>query len=72
MGAGGELYDSLWAGLTDSLIKLPMGITAENLAKQYNITRQECDEYTILTQQRAGQADLGAEIAAIEFDLKKK
>ena len=27
-------------------------MTAENLAEKYNITRQECDEFALLTQKR--------------------
>ena len=37
--------DSLWAGLTDSYAKLPMGLTAEKLGAQYKVTRQECDDF---------------------------
>ena len=40
-----QLVDSLWQGLIDQQIKTPMGITAENLAKQYEITREQCDAY---------------------------
>lgn len=42
----------MWQGLTDYYAKLPMGMTAENLAEKYNITRQECDEFALLTQKR--------------------
>ena len=31
LGTGMKAEDTLWAGLTDSYAKLPMGITAENL-----------------------------------------
>jgi hypothetical protein len=34
------MEDMLWAGLTDSYAGTPMGITAENLATKYNITRE--------------------------------
>jgi acetyl-CoA acetyltransferase len=37
--------DSLWAGLTDTYAKLPMGLTAEKLGAQYSITREQCDEF---------------------------
>lgn len=49
----------MWAGLTDLHIKLPMGITAENLAEKYEITREDCDNYAYQTQQRwkAGKID---------------
>lgn len=54
-----QLEDTLWAGLTDLHIKTPMGITAENLAEKYQITREDCDNYAHQTQQRwkAGKAD---------------
>ena len=44
--------DMLWDGLTDSYVNLPMGMTAENLADKYGISRQECDEYALQTQTR--------------------
>jgi acetyl-CoA acyltransferase 2 len=58
------MEDTLWQGLTDMLVGLPMGITAENLAEKYNITREQCDEFAILSQQRwgAGTYTWGAEI----------
>jgi len=40
LGHGLKLGDALWDGLTDNYAGIPMGMTAENLAKQYNITRQ--------------------------------
>ena len=48
------MEDTLWQGLTDMLAGLPMGITAENLAEKYGISREECDEFAVLTQQRWG------------------
>ncbi|ETE58582.1 3-ketoacyl-CoA thiolase, mitochondrial, partial [Ophiophagus hannah] len=33
-------------------LQTPMGVTAENLAAKYNITREECDRYAFKTQQR--------------------
>lgn len=47
-----QLEDTLWAGLTDLHVKIPMGITAENLAEKYQITREDCDNYAHQTQQR--------------------
>jgi acetyl-CoA acyltransferase 2 len=44
--------DSLWSALTDSYGNTPMGVTAENLAQQYGISRQQCDEYALSSQQR--------------------
>ena len=47
-----QLEDSLWEGLTDSYVKLPMALTAENLAEQYKLSRQDCDDYALQTQTR--------------------
>jgi acetyl-CoA acyltransferase 2 len=75
LGSGLKLKDSLWNGLTDAYAGTPMGITAENLAKQYNITRAECDEYAIRSQQTWAQAQKNglfiAEIAPIDVKTKK-
>ena len=46
------MEDTLWASLTDSYAKLPMALTAEKLAKQYSITREECDQFALTSQQR--------------------
>ena len=37
-------------------IYMPMGPTAEVVAKRYNVTRQAQDEYALLSQQRTGRA----------------
>lgn len=44
------MKDALWAGLTDSLANMPMGVTAENLAVKYKITREEVDNVAIRSQ----------------------
>lgn len=55
----GSLVDTIIKdGLSDALGGYHMGITAENVAKQWNITREMQDEFAALSQQRA--------IAAIE------
>ena len=46
------MEDTLWAGLSDSYCKLPMGVTAENLAEKYSISRSDCDEFALASQQR--------------------
>lgn len=51
-----ELRDSMWDSLTHLGIGPAMGITAENLAQRYGITREEQDELALLSQQRACQA----------------
>lgn len=49
-----QLVDSLIAdGLTDAFFNIHMGETAENLAKQYSITREEQDIYAAESQRRA-------------------
>lgn len=40
-------------GLTDAFSGVHMGITAENIAKKYGITREQQDDYSWLAQQRA-------------------
>lgn len=70
-----KLEDTLWAGLTDLHVKIPMGITAENLAEKYQITREEVDNYAYQTQQRWKAAhEAGhytAEIAPIDVKARK-
>lgn len=56
LGLDLKLEDTLWQGLTDFHVKLPMGVTGENLAEKYNITREECDEFALLSQRRWAQA----------------
>ena len=34
-----------------------MGVTGENLAEKYNITRQDCDEFALLSQKRWGEGN---------------
>lgn len=53
LGANVQFEDSLWSALTDSYSNTPMAITAENLAKKYGVTRQECDEFALASQERA-------------------
>jgi len=52
-----------------------MGITAENLAEKYNITRDECDKFAIQSQQRWGVANsanvFDSEIVGIEVKGRK-
>lgn len=51
-----EVRDSMWDSLTNLGIGPAMGITAENLAEKYNITREEQDELALSSQQRAVKA----------------
>lgn len=51
-----DLQDMLLAGYYDPLGECSMGETAENLAVKYGISRQEQDEWSYMSQQRAEQA----------------
>jgi len=53
----GTLVDSLLAeGLTDAFHDCHMGITAENIAREYGIGREEQDRYALESQRRAALA----------------
>ena len=47
-----QMEDTLWHGLTDEHCKTSMGVTAENLAEKYQITRKQCGRilYTFTAQ----------------------
>ncbi|CAH0385225.1 unnamed protein product [Bemisia tabaci] len=48
-----ELIDTMvHDGLTDAFENIHMGITAENIAKLYNISREEQDEYAVESQKK--------------------
>ncbi|MBB5183270.1 thiolase family protein [Catenisphaera adipataccumulans] len=52
-----EMYDSLLHdALYDELSGGHMGSTADNVAKLYNITREECDELAVMSHSRAAKA----------------
>lgn len=62
-------------GLYDALVPGHMGLTAENIAEKYGITREECDELALLSHQRATKANLEGtfkrEIVPVEMKSKK-
>jgi acetyl-CoA C-acetyltransferase len=70
-----ELRDSMWDSLTNLGVGPAMGITAENLAVKYDISREEQDKLALLSQQRAIRAiDDGLfkeEIIPVEVKGKK-
>lgn len=53
LGQNVAFEDSLWTALIDSYGNTPMAVTAENLAKKYGISRQESDEFALVSQERA-------------------
>lgn len=64
-----EFKDFLWEALLDPAVSCTMGDTAENLAKKYNITREEVDRFAERSFARAVDAQqngfLGGEIVAV-------
>jgi len=63
-------------GLSDAFYGYHMGITAENLAEQWDLTREQIDEYAVLSQHRAEAAIKSGrfkdEIVPVEVPQKKK
>jgi acetyl-CoA C-acetyltransferase len=64
-----EFKDFLWEALADGSCDVTMGTTAENLARQYQITRGEVDAYAVRSFERALAAQtsgfLAGEIAPV-------
>ena len=52
----GQIEDSLMVALLDSYCGYYMAQTAENLARKYNITREEQDQFALCSQKRAGES----------------
>jgi len=73
--AGNGFEDTLWEALTDSNCGLSMAQTAEGLAEQYAVTREEADQVAVNSQQRAKAAwDAGrydAEVSAVTVRTRK-
>lgn len=67
--------DQLTQGLTDPIYNIMMGITAENLAEKYNITREEQDELALTSHNRAEAATKSGrfkdEIVPVEVPQRK-
>jgi len=51
-----DLRDSMWDSLANLGVGLAMGMTAENVADMYGVTREEQDELAALSQKRAIEA----------------
>ncbi len=71
-----ELVDGMYRdGFSDPLSGMLMGETAENLARRYEISRAEQDEYAVRSQQRAEAAieagHFDSEIAPLEITGRK-
>ncbi|MEA4925637.1 MAG: thiolase family protein [Syntrophomonadaceae bacterium] len=76
LGDGEKIQDSMMiGGLVDPWNGYHMGVTAENIAEMYNISREEQDEYALLSNQRACKASQEGwfknEIIPVEVKTKK-
>ena len=73
----GEMIDSMIGdGLTCPITFVHMGITAENVASKYGISREEQDEFAADSQQKTAEAQSGGkfkkEIVGVEVPGRKK
>ncbi|WP_062515156.1 thiolase family protein [Halobacillus sp. KGW1] len=70
-----KVDDTLWAALTDEYIGAGMGMTGENLADKYEISREAQDEYAVRSHQLAAEARRSGrfeeEIAPVEVKTRK-
>ncbi|HEX8519774.1 MAG TPA: acetyl-CoA C-acetyltransferase [Pseudonocardia sp.] len=66
------VYDGLW----DIFNNYHMGLTAENVAERYGITREECDAYAARSHQLAAKAHgeevFSGQIVPVEIKAKKQ
>ena len=71
----GKLEDSLMVALLDTYCNTPMAGTAENLARKFEISREEQDKYALRSQQEAKRAldsgFLAGEIVPVEVKGRK-
>lgn len=71
----GKLEDSLMVALLDTYCNTPMAGTAENLARKFEISREDQDQYALRSQQEAKRAaDAGffaEEIVPVEVKTRK-
>lgn len=71
-----QFTDMLQATLFDEYTGTGMGITAENLAEQYGLSREEQDEFALLSHQRAANARekglFKEEIVPIKIQTRKE
>ncbi|HEU4714716.1 MAG TPA: acetyl-CoA C-acetyltransferase [Pyrinomonadaceae bacterium] len=71
----GKLEDSLMVALLDTYCNTPMAGTAENLARKFEVSREEQDQYALRSQQEAKRAldagYLAEEIVPVEVKSRK-
>src|SRR5258708_7344164 len=70
-----ELIDAVTGGLTDPFDDYPMGITAENVAAKWGISREDQDALAVESHRRAAQATAGGyfkeQILPVEVKSRK-
>ena len=75
MNAGTIEDHMIHDGLFDELVPGHMGLTAENIAERYGITRKECDELALMSHKRATKAikegKFKDEIVPVEIKTRK-
>lgn len=75
MGDGKLIDGMIYDGLYDIFNKYHMGITAENIAEQWNISREEQDKFSVTSQNRAEAAQKAGkfkdEIVPVEVPQRK-
>lgn len=75
MGHGQVVDSMIYDGLTDVFNQYHMGVTAENIAEQWNISREEQDQFALKSQQKAEAAQksgkFDSEIVPVEIPQKK-
>jgi acetyl-CoA C-acetyltransferase len=72
-----EMIDMMtFDGLTDAFSNVLMGITAENIAKKFNISREQQDKFSLESQQKAAKAQAEGrfkdEITPIAVKVKRQ
>ncbi|MGI6160707.1 MAG: acetyl-CoA C-acetyltransferase [Christensenellales bacterium] len=75
MGNGAAIDSMVYDALTDAFAGYHMGITAENVAEKFGISREEQDEFAAMSQQKceaAQKADkFDTEITPVKIKIKK-
>lgn len=75
--ANADLVDGMiWDGLWELFYGYHMGVTAENIAARYNISRQEQDDFAVMSNLRAAAAckdgTFKEEIVPVEIKVKRE
>jgi acetyl-CoA C-acetyltransferase len=71
-----QLVDGMYNdGMTDAFYNILMGVTAENIVKMYSLSREEQDEFALMSHHRACAAinnkTLADELVPVEIKTKK-